>query len=150
MTLGQIFQSISAWQKLAAINMNAGVAYKILKYMKLVTDEHAIVEKQRVALIHEITGTKDGEDAKIEPDTYMFGEYVTNFNAVLAIESDLKSLDVDFMRVVNVLDEKDESLSVQDLAMLEPFFLSSVIGCNDVDDIEEAAGPITQQWPKLI
>ena len=115
--LGQVFQSIGAWQKLAAISMKAGMAYKILKYIREISDEHAIAEKQRVAIIHEITGTKDGEDARIDPESPEFVEYAKRFNAVLATESDLKPLDLCFAEVVDAVDEKDESLSAQDLAM---------------------------------
>lgn len=123
MLLGEIFQSIAAWQKLSGINMKPKLAYRILKYTKLVSAEHAIAEKQRVALIHEITGTKEGEDAKIEPGSSEFQEYVGKFNAVMLTESDLKQLDMDFEEVVNAVDEKEEALSVSDLAMLEPFFM---------------------------
>ena len=126
MLLGQIYQSIGAWQKLSAINMKAALAYKILKYTKLVTDEYALMEKQRVALIHEITQTGDGEDAKIEPGSKELVEYNERFSTVMVIESDLQTLDVDFGAVIDAVDEKDGSLSVQDLAMLEPFFLNSV------------------------
>jgi len=122
MLLGEIFQSIAAWQKLSAVNMKPKLAYKILKYTKLVSAEHEIAEKQRVALIYEITGAKEGEDAKIEPDTPEFVEYVGKFNEVMMTESVLKKLDVDFEEVVNAVDDKDESLTVSDLAMLEPFF----------------------------
>lgn len=122
MLLGQVFQSIGAWQKLSAINLRAKLAYKLLKYTALVSAEHAIAEKQRVALIHEVTGTKEGEDAKIEPDTPEFREYVERFNAVMVTESDLQPLIMDFEEVVDAVDEKDESLSVSDLATLESFF----------------------------
>ena len=50
-------------------------------------------------------------------------------------ETDLKPLDMDFEIMVNAVDEKDETLSVQDLAMLEPFFLSSII--DPPADVEE-------------
>ena len=122
MLLGQIFQSIQSWQKLSAIPMRAKIAYAILKYSALVSDEHALAEKQRVALIHEITKTADGEDAKIEPGSPEFAEYIEKVNAVMTVEADLKPLDVDFSEVVAAVDEKDESLSVQDLALLEVFF----------------------------
>ena len=122
--LGQIFQSIGAWQRLSGVNMKPKLAYAILKYSKLVTAEHEIAEKQRVALIHEITKTADGEDAKIEPGTPEFRDYVERFNAVMLTETDLKPLDVVFEKVVNAVDDKDESLTVSDLAMLEPFFSS--------------------------
>ena len=123
MLLGQVFQSIAAWNKLSSVNMKPKLAYKLLKYMALVSAEHAIAEKQRVALIHEITNTKEGEDAKIEPDTPEHREYVSRFNEVILTESTLEQLQMDFEEVVNAVDEKDESLTVSDLAMLEPFFL---------------------------
>ncbi len=122
MKLGEIYQSIGAWQKLAGINMKAGIAYKVLKYIKLVTAEYEIAEKQRVALIHEITGTVDGEDASIEPNTPEVMEYGNKVNVIMATESDLKLFAMDFKEVVDAVDEKDESLSIQDLSMLMPFF----------------------------
>ncbi len=134
MLLGQIFQSIAAWQKLSAINLRAKLAYRLLKYMALVSAEHAIVEKQRVALIRKITCTKEGEDAKIEPDTPEFQEYVGKFNTLMMVEPDLPQLDMDFEEVVNAVDEKDESLTVNDLALLEPFFKSDEPAVEQADE----------------
>lgn len=128
MTLGQIFQSTSAWQKLSAINMKAALAYKILKYVKAVGEELAIVEKQRVSLVHEAAGTKPGEDVSLEPGTSEFQEYAEKFGAVLATESDLEPIGLVLAQIVDAVDEKDESLSVKDLAMLEPFFLDLAVG----------------------
>lgn len=137
MLLGQIFQSIAAWQKLSAVNMKPKLAYKILKYTKLITAEHEIAEKQRVALIHEITGTEEGQDAKIEPNTSEFAAYVQKFNEVMLTESALQKLDMDFGDVVDAVDNKDEMLTVNDLAMLEPFFLSSEIDPPEDDPTAE-------------
>ena len=134
MKLGQIFQSIESWRKLSAVNLKPKIAYAILKYTKLVGDEHAIAEKQRVTLIHEITDTKDGEDAKIEPGSPEFVEYVTKLNEIMAQESELKPIDLELEEVVNALDGKDDVLSITDLAMLEPFFVSSDV----VPDFEGA------------
>ncbi len=122
MLLGEIFQSMSAWQKLSSIPLKPKFAYRILKYIKLVTAEFEIAEKQRVALIHEITGTQEGQEAKIEPGTPELATYAKRFQEILVTPTDLKPLDMDFEEVVNAADEKDESLSVQDLAMLEVFF----------------------------
>ena len=122
MLLGEVFQSIQAWQKLSNINMKPKLALKILRYTKLMSAEHEHAEKLRVALIHELTNTEDGQDAKIEPNTPEFEAYVTRFNEIMQSESDLKQLDVGFEEVVNAVDEKDETLAVSDLAMLEPFF----------------------------
>lgn len=122
MLLGQIFQSLEAWRKLSAVNMKPKLAYKLLKYTELVSAEHAIAEKQRVALIHEITDTKEGQDAKIEPNTPELETYVPKYNEIMLMESDLQPLEMDFEEVVDAVDEKDETLSVSDLAVLKPFF----------------------------
>lgn len=122
MLLGTIFQSIQAWQKLSAIPLKPRIAYQILKYTKLVGDEHALAEKQRVALIHELTDTAEGEDAKLEPNTPEMAAYVARFNEIMQTESDLTRIDMELGEVVDALDDKDEVLSVQDLALLEPFF----------------------------
>lgn len=122
MLLGTIFQSIAAWQKLSAIPLKPKVAYQILKYTKKVSVEHEVAEKQRVALIHEVTGTEEGQEAKIEPGTLEFTEYAEKFNEIMGTESDLEQIDLDFEVVIDALDDKEDVLSVSDLALLEPFF----------------------------
>jgi len=131
MLLGQIFQSLDSWRKLSSVNLKPKIAYAILKYTKLVSDEHAIAEKQRVALIHEITATKEGEDAKIEPGTPEFAEYVAKVNEIMLQESSLDPINLELEEVVNALDGKDDVLSISDLALLEPFFSSPDTGPED-------------------
>lgn len=122
MLLGQLFQSVTAWQKLSAIPLKPSVAYRILKYTKYVSAEHEVAEKQRVALIHEITGTKEGEDAKIEPGSPEFAEYAEKFNEIMATEVKFEQIKLKLEDVVELLDDKPDALSVSDLALLEPFF----------------------------
>ncbi len=122
MLLGTIFQSVTAWQKLSAIPLKPKVAYKLLKYTRYVSNEHEIAEKQRVALIHEITGTKDGEDAKIEPGSSQFVEYAERFSEIMATEVKFEQVKLKLEDVVELLDDKPDALSVSDLALLEPFF----------------------------
>ena len=122
MLLGQLFSSVTAWQKLSAIPLKPKVAYKILKYTRYVSREHEIAEKQRVALIHEVTGTKEGEDAKIEPGSPEFVEYAEKFNEIMATEVKFEQIKLKLEDVVELLDDKPDALSVSDLAMLEPFF----------------------------
>ena len=123
MLMGQVFNSINAWQKLSGINMKPKLAFKILRYTKLVSAEHEHAEKMRTALIYEVTGAKEGEDVKLEPDTPELAAFIKKFNEVLQTESTLQPLDIDLEDVANAVDEKDESFTVNDLAMLEPFFL---------------------------
>jgi len=126
MLLGQIFNSINAWNKLSGVNMKPRIAYAILKYTRKVSAEHEIAEKQRVMLVREVTKTVDGEDAKIEPNTPEFVEYLTKLNEVMSQESSLPKIRLSLDEVVDALDGKDNVLSVADLAMLEPFFKETV------------------------
>lgn len=134
MLIGQVFNSISAWQKLSGVNMRPKLALKVLRYTKLVSDEHSHAEKMRTALIYEVSGAKEGEDVKLEPGTPELAAFVEKFNEVLQTESDLQPLDMDLSDVVEAVDEKDESLTVSDLALLEPFFL-----CDEVTTLAEQA-----------
>ena len=125
MQLGQIYSSTEAWRKLSSVSMHPMMAYKVLKYTKLVEAEYAVADKQRVALIHEITSTKDGEDAKIEPGTPEFTTYVERLNEVMVVESTLKLIKgVSLEDVLKAVGDKDDVLTVSDLALLEPFFKS--------------------------
>ena len=124
MKLGEVFQSIEAWRKLSSVNMKPKLAYEVLKYTRLVGDEHAIAEKQRVVLFREIANAKDGEDAEIKPETPEFVEFVTKFNEILSQESSLEKINLELRAVVDALDGKDDVLSISDLAALEPFFTS--------------------------
>lgn len=122
MLLGQLFQSVTAWQKLSGIPLKPKVAYKILKYTKYVSAEHEVAEKQRVALIHEVTGTKEGEEVKIEPGSPEFVKYVEGFNDIMSTEVKFEHIKLKLEDVVELLDDKPDALSVSDLALLEPFF----------------------------
>ncbi len=122
MLLGEIFQAMESWKKLSAVPMKPSLGYRLLKYTKLVSAEYEVAEKQRVELIREISGTKEGQDAKIEPDTPEFKEYVKRFQEVLTVETALKQVDVKFDRVMKAVGEIDGVLTVTDLATLEPFF----------------------------
>lgn len=122
MLLGQLFQSIEAWRKLSAIPLKPKVAYKILKYTKYVSAEHDVAEKQRIALIREITNTAEGEDAQIKPGSPEFVKYVKSFNEIMATEISFEQIKLNLEDVIELLDEKPDSLTANDLAMLEPFF----------------------------
>lgn len=126
MKLGHIYQSIQAWQTLSALKMEPQTAYRILKYAKLVSVEYDIAEKQRVALIREITGTADGVDATIEPGTDQFADYVARFNEILATDSDLVNYNGSLFDVLAAIGKNQTNeLSVQDLGKLEIFFKQS-------------------------
>ena len=123
MKLANIFPSTNAWQKLCGMKMNPRFAYSILKYAKLVSSEFAIVEQSRTGLIHELTNTKDGENAEIKPGTSEFDDYVKRFNEILNVESELKVCDIKFDSLISELSSgSGNELSASELSILEPFF----------------------------
>lgn len=123
MNCGSVFGSINAWRKLSGINMKPLLALKILRYTKIVAAEHDVIEKLRLAMVYEITGAQPGTEIKLEPETREFKEYLIKLQEILAVETNLKPIELDFKEVVKSVDEKDESLSISDLAALEPFFV---------------------------
>jgi len=123
MKLGEVFNAMNSWRALAVVKMQPQMAYRVLKYVKLVSAEWEIVEKQRVALLYEISGVAEGLDVRLEPGTPELEEYAKRFNEVLQTESDLEPFDGSLEEIMAVVrDNESNVLSVSDLAMLEGFF----------------------------
>ncbi len=122
MLLGQISDSLQSWRKLSVVNMKPKVAYAILKYTKKVEAEAEVVEKQRTALIYEVSGAEPGTEVKLGPEEPGWEKFAKGFGEILAQKSDLDRIDMEMETVVDALDGKDDVLSVSDLARLEPFF----------------------------
>lgn len=123
MKLANIYGAYGAWGKLAQLKMNPKTAYTILKYLRRVASEYEIVEKTRVALIHELTNTKDGEDASIAPNTSTFNSYMARFNEILDVEPDLKPCEVKLDDLIAAISsDQSNVLTTADIAALESFF----------------------------
>lgn len=121
MKLGDVFQGISAWNKLVSAEMKPALAYRLMKYANVVFEEHDLIEKKRVDIVHKVTGTKPGTQVQINTGTEEFEKYASEFTDVLEVESLIRPFR---MELVDVLDgiTGSESFSVQDLSLLEPFF----------------------------
>jgi len=123
MKLGHIVMAQESLQRLAALRMPPQAAYRLLKYLKLVNIEQEVIEKQRVKLIHEVSGTKDGDNVNLAPGTPEHAQYLTKYGATLEAESDLKPFDMKMEELLVVLDgEKGNVLSAADIGTLELFF----------------------------
>ncbi|OGS40336.1 MAG: hypothetical protein A3K77_04600 [Euryarchaeota archaeon RBG_13_31_8] len=120
MLLGYIFQAMPVWNKLVSMSMSPKMAYTILKYTQKINDEFVIIEKQRISLIHELTKTKNNEEASIPQGTPEFEEYVQRMNVILEVESTLKPLDMSLEQFIDAINSN--ALTVNDLRTLEPFF----------------------------
>ncbi len=121
----QVFQSIASWRRLSGILMKPKVALKILRYTKLVEAEWVNIEKLRVALAYDVSGTPENAEVKIEPDSPQAVEFGERFSDILNEESELARVSLTLDEVVHSLEGKEDSLTVSDLALLEPFFFDS-------------------------
>lgn len=123
MKLAQVFPAVVTWQKLTQLKMTPKLAYTLMKYAKLVAVEYEIIEKTRVTLIHELTNTKEDEQAEIKPGTQVFDEYVQRFGSILDVEAALKPCEVKMDDLVAALSiDATNEMTTQDIAILEPFF----------------------------
>jgi len=125
MKLGNVFAAKSALGRLVALRMPSKVAYRVLKFTRKFDIEFGVVEEQRVKLIREVTGAKEGEDAKIENGTPEMTSFFEKFAPVLDTDCELEACPLKFDALMDALDsEEGNVLSAQDLALLEPLFES--------------------------
>ena len=116
-------QGKSIWSTLASLKKPPKVSYRLLKYGAKLSREFDVIEKQRIKLLYEVSGAKEGEQVIIGPGTPEFAKFVADFNEFLSGESDLELVGLDMDTLIEALDnEKGNVLSEQDLAALEPFF----------------------------
>jgi len=121
MKLSSLMNASPAIEKLATQELPAKLAYRLLKYAKRIAAECDVIEKRRVAIIHEITETEPGTEARIEAGTEDFGEYARRFGEFLSQDSDLGKSDVMLSDIVESLGDS-AVLTVQDLVRLEELF----------------------------
>lgn len=123
MKLGEIVQARESFKRLSVLKMPPQTAYHLLKYLKLVTAESEIVEKQRTYLVYRISGKTEGEPVKLEPNSPEMAEFLVEYSKVLNTDSELKPFDMTLTTLLDILgDGKDNALSASDLAAIEPFF----------------------------
>lgn len=122
MKLGEIVTARESFQRLSTLKMPPQMAYRLLKYLKTVTTEIEVIEKQRVGLLRDISGIADG-DVKLEPGTPEHMRFLVEYTAALDTDSDLKPAPLKFEDLLAALDGRDGNiLSAADLAAIEPFF----------------------------
>ena len=128
MKCAEVFQSIASWRKLSGISMKPRYALGILRYTKIVSAEYDNIEKLRVALAYRVSGAEPGSMIKIAPDTPEAREFAEKFSEILSADADIATIyGISLDQIIDAMDGKEDSLTVTDLAMLEPFFLDSSI-----------------------
>ena len=123
MKLAEIFAAKDAWSRLTNLRLPAHTAYRLLKFAKQVTAEYAVIEQQRNKLILDAADAKEGEMVTLKPGTPEFERFASEFGAVLDTDSDLKPFAMTLSALLDVIGKDAENtLSIVDLAQLEPFF----------------------------
>jgi len=122
MNCGEVHRSIQAWRKLSGVAMKPAIALKILRYTRLITAEWKDIEKLKMEAIRRAAGAPEGKSVTFESGSLEHAECISRIDGIMAVESTLPLLSFDLDSVILALDEKGNSLSVSDLAILEPFF----------------------------
>ena len=123
MKLANVFAAQAALARLAAMKMTPKAAYNVLKYTRLFDVEYDVIEKQRIALVMEISGAEEGQPASIEAGTPELEAFRTQFDEILSVDSELPLCPMTINALIGALDVSDSNtLSVQDMAVLEPLF----------------------------
>jgi hypothetical protein len=123
MNLFALHVSRDAWNRLTALKLPAQTAYRLLKYSRQVSAELELIEQQRNKLIRDCAGAKPDETVSLTPGSPEYAEFVEKFSSILETESDLKPADMKFEDLLGSMNgEKGNTLSTNDLAVLEPFF----------------------------
>jgi hypothetical protein len=125
MKLSDVFVAQAAMGRLGTLKMAPKTAYVVLKFAQKFDAEYAIVEKQRSALIRKIACVKDGEPAHLEQGSPGCAEFVAQFGEVLDVDSGLAVCPLKMDALLDAIEDVEgNTLSVQDIAMLEVLFES--------------------------
>lgn len=127
MKLSVICNSEAAWRSLSAVKKPPKLAYRLMKYTKLVSAEIKDCEEQRAKYVCEIAGvefgTEDGAQTFLLPGTPQHDEFMAKFQAFLDTESDLLPVPISMEALIDSLGDQGNVISETDLANLEPFFV---------------------------
>lgn len=112
---------------MSALRKPPGVAYRLLKYERLVDAEFAIIDKSRNEIITKAASAESGSAVELKLGTPEFEAANSEFLAFLETNSELKPCELDMDDLTTALDaQPGNALAESDLALLEPFFTQSV------------------------
>jgi hypothetical protein len=122
MKLGQVVLASDAFNHLATLRMPPQMAYRLLKYVRLLSAERELAEQRRVAIIRKVSGVSEG-NVNLDAGTPEYQQFVAEYGEALEVEVDLPELDDTLKELLDAIGT-ESSLTVTDLANLEPFFAS--------------------------
>lgn len=123
MKLGNVVLASDAFNHLATLRMPPQMAYRLLKYGRLLSAERELAEQQRIAIVRKVSGIAEG-NVTLEPGTPEYQQFVTEYGEALEVKSDLAPLDLTLDELLEAIGS-DGALSITDLGNLEPLFASA-------------------------
>src|SRR5260221_9907868 len=108
------------------------LAYRLMKYERKLSAELEVCETQRQQCVCEVAGVKHGspeaDNVSLAFGTSEYESFLSKFNEFLINESDLAPVGVNMDSLVETLDSQDgNTITENDLALLEPFFCDSAL-----------------------
>ena len=134
MTNREIFESKNAWSGMLQQKLNIKTSFKLMKYVKLVEAEIALINEQKDRLVKEKYGVK-GEDEKnfmIPQDKIQ--DFANELNELLLEESDLPQIDITMEKFIDAISNESNTIKTIDILLLEPFFKKE-IEKKDIDEV---------------
>lgn len=128
MKLVEIWNSRIAWGTLSGLKKNPKLAYRLLKYERLVDAELAACNAISDALVYKAAGVEPPVAPNITivqlaPGSEQYVRWLSDFGAALEVESDLSWSGVSMDDLIDALAaESGNALSEGQLKALEPFF----------------------------
>lgn len=128
MNLLQILESRPAWSTLSSLRKPPGIAYKLLKYERLLEAELIAIDKVRNEIIWKVAGAERGTIVTLQIGSPENNQFAAEFLEFVKTESELKPFaDLDMDGLMAALDSQaGNTLAESDLAALEPFFTQPV------------------------
>jgi hypothetical protein len=132
MKLLQIWNAKEAWGRFSKLKKPPGMAYRMLTYGKQIQSELEVCELQRQHCVCEAAGVEHGTpeaaattllpfDENLKPNQ-KYIEFQDKFNKFLDTEAALSWVGITMQTLAEALDAGQNTISDEDLALLESFF----------------------------
>lgn len=122
MKLGEVNRAWAPLVKLADKELPIGVAYKLGKIVKAVSEEIQAIEEHRMGLVKKYGSVQDGMEIRV--DDQKMAPFTEDWAALLETEVilDIEPLGLDFLKEISYI-----NMTARDMAFLKPFI-------SDLDD----------------
>jgi len=133
MTNREIFESKNAWSSMLQQELNIRTSFKLMKYVKLVEAEIALINEQKDRLVKEKYGVKGTDEKNFIIPQDKIQDFANELNELLLEESDLPQIDITMQKFIDAISHESNTIKTIDILLLEPFFKKET----EKEDIDE-------------